>query len=113
VLGYAYAGMYRARAAYRHTVENTVYVAPDRLGQGLGTVLLRALAAECDRRGFAAMVAVIGGEAENRASIRLHESCGFVRAGTLRRVGSKFGRWLDTVLMQRGLAAADAAPDGR
>ncbi len=113
VLGYAYAGMYRARAAYRLTVENTVYVVPEHLGQGVGKALLRRLIAECERGGFAEMVAVIGGEVENRASIRLHESCGFVHAGTLRRVGHKFGRWLDTVLMQRGLPAADAAPPAR
>ncbi|WP_431855222.1 N-acetyltransferase family protein [Azospirillum sp.] len=112
VLGYAYAGMYRARAAYRLTVENTVYVAPEHLGQGVGKALLGAIIAECERGGFAEMVAVIGGEVENRASIRLHESCGFAHAGTLRRVGNKFGRWLDTVLMQRGLSAG-AAPHGR
>ncbi len=113
LLGYAYAGMYRGRAAYSQTVENTVYIDPGHHGHGLGSALLRALIAECERRGFAEMIAVIGGDVENRASVRLHESCGFTRVGTLKRVGRKFDRWLDTVLMQRGLTSAEGAPDGR
>lgn len=106
VVGYAYAGAYRPRIAYRFTVENSVYIHPARLGQGLGRLLLKTLIGACEQRGCRQMIAVIGDSA-NTASIRLHESLGFRHAGVLKSVGFKFGRWLDTVLMQLPLAEAD------
>jgi len=106
VIGYAYAGPYRTRPAYRFTVENSVYVRPGNLRQGIGQLLLTALLAECAHRGFRQVIAVIGDSA-NQASIRLHESLGFFLVGTLRDVGFKFDRWYDSVLMQRELDAHD------
>lgn len=112
VVGYAYAGPYRPRPAYGNTVENSVYVRPDRQGLGLGRRLLDALIAGAEARGFRQMVAVIGDSA-NAASIRLHEAAGFAMVGTLRSVGRKHGVWLDTVLMQRPLGPGDGAPPSR
>lgn len=109
VAGYAYAGPYRPRLAYRDTVENSIYLRSDAMGRGLGRCLLDALVAECEARGFRQMVAVVG-DSGNLASIRLHERAGFTRVGVLRSVGYKHGRWLDTVLLQRALGAGDAAP---
>jgi phosphinothricin acetyltransferase len=106
--GYAYAGPYRPRRAYRFSVEDSVYIAPDRQGLGLGRALLDRLIAESERRGFRQMVAVIGDSAQ-AASIALHRTCGFQDVGTLRSVGFKFERWLDTVLMQRPLGPGDAS----
>jgi phosphinothricin acetyltransferase len=100
--GYAYAGSYRPRPAYRHTVEDSVYLAPDLLRRGIGRVLLGELVAQCAAGGFRQMIAVIGDSA-NAGSIRLHEQLGFLPVGVLRDVGFKFGRWVDTVLMQRAL----------
>jgi L-amino acid N-acyltransferase YncA len=102
VLGYAYAGSYRARPAYRFSVENSVYLDPAAQGRGVGTELLLALIKECEQRGYRQMVAVIGDSA-NLASIGVHKRTGFQMVGTLQNVGLKFGRWLDTVLMQRAL----------
>ncbi len=104
VVGFAYAAPYRPRAAYRYTVEDSVYVAPDAIGGGVGTVLLAALIETCTAMGFRQMVAVIG-DSENRGSIRLHEKAGFTDAGTLKAVGYKFDRWVDSVTMQRTLGA--------
>ena len=109
LLGYSYAGPYRTRPAYRSTVENSVYVDEAAQGQGVGRALLSALIEAAAERGFRQMVAVIGDSA-NRASIRLHESCGFTHVGTLRSVGWKHGRWLDSVLMQRALGPGDSTP---
>lgn len=109
IIGYAYATAYRPRPAYRNTVENSVYVRQDMVGRGVGRALLQALIAECEGRGFRQMVAVVGDSA-NLASIRLHEALGFRLVGTLRSVGRKHGRWLDTVLLQRPLGDADATP---
>jgi phosphinothricin acetyltransferase len=109
LVGYAYAGPYRPRPAYRHTVENSVYVRPGRERRGVGRRLLAALLAECEARGMRQVVAVIGDSA-NHASIGLHESLGFRRAGVLRSVGYKFGRWVDSVQMQRELGPGDRAP---
>jgi phosphinothricin acetyltransferase len=108
VQGFAYAGPYRARAAYRFTVEDSVYVHVARMGQGIGRLLLAELIAACERAGCRQMVAVIGGD-ESAASIALHQSLGFRRVGTLAKVGFKFGRWLDTVLMQRPLGEGDGS----
>ncbi len=100
IAGYAYVSSYRARPAYRFTVENSVYIRPGFERRGLGRMLLRALLKECEKRPFRQVVAVIGDSA-NTASIELHRSLGFELTGTFRAVGFKFGRWLDTVLMQK------------
>lgn len=107
--GYAYAGPYRARPAYRATVENSVYVAPDAQRAGIGRALLAALVDATAERGFRQMVAVIG-DSGNLPSIRLHESAGFAHAGVLRAVGWKHGRWLDSVLMQRAVGPGASEP---
>ena len=112
VVGYAYAGPYRPRPAYANTVENSVYVRADRHGRGIGRALLGRLIAEAERRGFRQMIAVIGDSA-NRRSIELHRSLGFVLVGTLRGVGWKHERWLDSVLMQRALGPGDGTPPER
>jgi phosphinothricin acetyltransferase len=108
VAGYAYAGAWRPRPAYRHTVENSVYVAPGMQGRGIGLALLATLIARCTEGGRSQMVAVIGNSA-NAGSLGLHERLGFERVGVLRRVGFKFGQWVDTVLMQRALCASPDA----
>jgi L-amino acid N-acyltransferase YncA len=102
VAGYAYASRFRPRIGYRFTVEDSVYIHPDRLGRGLGRLLLARLIQDCQALGLRQMVAVIGDSA-NTASLRLHESFGFRRVGVLERVGWKFERWFDAVLMQREL----------
>lgn len=106
VVGYAYAGPYRPRPAYRYTVENSVYVAAGQERRGIGRLLLAALLEECGRLGVRQVMAVIGDSA-NEASIRVHSALGFRRVGTLTSVGFKFGRWLDVVLMQRELGEGD------
>jgi len=107
--GYAYGGPYRARPAYRFTVEDSVYVAPQMHGGGVGRALLMALVQESEMRGFRQMIAVIG-DSEQTASIALHAAAGFYVVGTFPHVGFKFGRWLDTVLMQRPLGQGSTAP---
>ena len=107
--GFAYAGSYRARPAYRYTVENTVYVAPDATGRGIGTALLGTLIERCANLGYRQMVAVIGG-IENDSSIALHAKLGFRRVAHLQSVGNKFGHWIDLVVMQRGLGPGDDTP---
>lgn len=109
VLGYGYAGPYHRRPAYRTTVEDSIYLAVEARGRGIGHALLAALIAESEARGFRQMIAVIG-DSGHAASIRLHQAAGFVLVGTFRDVGYKFGRWLDTVLMQRPLGAGGGAP---
>ncbi|MCG6205709.1 N-acetyltransferase family protein [Rhodopseudomonas sp. HC1] len=102
VCGYAYAGPYRPRPAYRFTVENSVYLAPAAQRRGVGTALLNELIAQCEARGFRQMIAVIGDSA-NAGSVGVHRKTGFELIGVHRNVGLKFGRWLDTVMMQRAL----------
>jgi phosphinothricin acetyltransferase len=102
VLGYAYAGPYRPRSAYRYAVEDSVYVAPDAVGAGVGRELLRQLIVRCETLGKRQMMAVIGDSA-NHASIRLHAQLGFRHVGTIEAIGFKHGRWVDSVLMQRPL----------
>ncbi|MFY9896591.1 MAG: N-acetyltransferase family protein [Xanthobacteraceae bacterium] len=106
VAGYAYAGPYRARPAYKWSVEDSVYVAPNMHRKGIGALLLRALVAASAQRGYRQMIAVIGDSAQI-GSIALHERAGFRHIGTLRSVGFKRGKWLDTVLMQRALGEGD------
>jgi L-amino acid N-acyltransferase YncA len=103
IAGYAYAGPYRARPAYRLTVENSVYVAPDMQRRGIGGALLMALIEASQARGYRQMIAVIGDSTKQAASIGLHIACGFHHVGILDNVGYKHGRWLDSVLMQRAL----------
>ncbi len=112
VLGYAYAGPYRPRPAYRFTVENSVYLDPSAHRRGIGLQLMEHLITECEARGFRQMIAVIGDSA-NAGSIGVHRKCGFQMIGTHPSVGLKFGRWLDTVMMQRALGAgATTVPSG-
>lgn len=111
VAGYAYAGPYRSRPAYRHAVECTVYVAPEAQRSGIGRRLLERLIEEAEACGFRQMIAIIGGS-EHRASIELHRALGFALVGTLRAVGRKHDAWLDTVLMQRALGDGNATPPG-
>ena len=106
VAGYAYAGPYRPRPAYRYTVENSVYLDPAYYRRGIGSALLNELIAQCTARGFRQMIAVIGDSA-NAASIGLHRRAGFAMIGIHPNVGFKFGRWLDSVQMQ--LALGDGA----
>jgi L-amino acid N-acyltransferase YncA len=103
VAGYAYATQFRDRPAYAASCEDSIYVAPDRVGQGVGTALLSALIEAAREYGFEQMIAVIGGA--EPASVALHEKAGFVEAGRMRNVGRKFGRVLDTLYMQRDLTA--------
>ena len=107
VVGYAYAGAYRPRPAYRFTVENSVYLAPATHRRGIGLQLLQRLIAECEVRGFRQMIAVIGDSA-NAGSVGVHTRAGFSMIGTHPNVGFKFGRWLDTVMMQLALGEGAA-----
>jgi L-amino acid N-acyltransferase YncA len=109
VVGYAYASAYRSRPAYRHTVEDSIYVAPGHRQAGIGSALLRALIEQCEALGFRQMVGVVGNSA-NTGSLRVHEALGFTRVGTLASVGYKFGQWVDTVLMQRALGEGASTP---
>ncbi len=106
VLGYGYCTLYRARSAYRHTLEDSIYVKDGRQGKGVGKAVLKELIARCEALNYRQLIAVIGDSA-NAGSIRLHASLGFVRAGNLRSTGYKFGRWVDSVLMQLPLGEGD------
>ncbi len=110
VVGYAYAAPFRPRPAYRHTVENSVYVAPGFDGRGIGRALLMALIDRCTAAGKRQMVAVIGGGYQNAGSVRLHQALGFKEAALLKSVGRKFDRWLDTLMMQLALGPGDSRP---
>ena len=102
VCGYAYASPWRPRPAYRYTVEDTVYISPDRTGRGLGRALLAGLLTGCEQAGARQVIAVIA-DTGSDASVALHRRFGFEQAGRLRAVGRKHGRWIDTILMQREL----------
>ena len=106
VTGYAYANAYRTRPAYRFTVEDSIYLAPDMQGKGIGRALLESLVSTCTAKGYRLMLAVIGDSAQ-QASIRLHRSQGFTFCGTIHSVGYKFDRWLDSVIMQLPLGEGD------
>jgi L-amino acid N-acyltransferase YncA len=103
VAGYAYCAPWKTRPAYRHTVEDSIYVAPDAVGCGVGGLLLDALLLDCSRAGVREVIAVVV-DADCAASLALHRNRGFVDAGRLTAVGFKHGRWLDTVLLQRSLS---------
>jgi L-amino acid N-acyltransferase YncA len=109
VKGYAYASSYRPRPAYRHTVENSIYVCSASARMGLGGSLLGDLIKQCTARGYRQMVAVIG-DSENTPSIKLHAAYGFVHCGTLRSLGFKQGKWLNQVIMQQSLGEGDTTP---
>ncbi|MET7764765.1 N-acetyltransferase family protein [Streptomyces sp. NPDC005393] len=104
IAGYAYAGPWRPKPAYRHTVEDSIYLAPGRTGEGLGRALLDALLARCAQAGVRQVVSVIA-DTGHDASAALHRGFGFTPAGRLAGVGRKHGRWIDTLLMQRDLTA--------
>jgi L-amino acid N-acyltransferase YncA len=106
VLGFAYAGPYRPRSGYRFTVEDSVYVAPGAHGKGIGRRLLSEVVARAEALGRLQMLAIIG-DSGNAPSIGLHAALGFRQIGTMRSVGFKFGRWVDTVIMQRALGSGD------
>ena len=108
VAGYAYANAYRTRPAYRFTVENSVYIAPDVQSRGVGRALLAKLVNACTAQGYRLMVAIIGDSA-NFASITLHRRAGFRFCGTIHSVGYKFGRWLDSVIMELPLGDGDTS----
>ena len=109
ILGFAYAAAYRSRPAYRFTVEDSVYVADGLRGRGIGSALLGELVARCEAGPWRQMLAVVG-DSGNSGSIALHRRFGFELAGTLRSVGFKHGRWVDTPILQRGLGAGDTQP---
>jgi L-amino acid N-acyltransferase YncA len=111
VLGYAYFSQLRDRSAYRYTVEDSIYVRDDVRGQGVGKALVARLLHEAEAAGFRQMIAVIG-DSENIGSIGVHASLGFKQVGVLRASGLKFGRWVDTVYMQRALGRGDADVPG-
>jgi len=111
ILGFAYAGPFRLRAAYRYTVEDSVYIAPDAIGRGVGRAVLSAVLGACEAAGIRQVVAVIG-DSGNAASIGLHRSLGFEPAGVGRSFGFKHDRWVDIVWMQKALNGGDTrAPD--
>lgn len=110
LLGYAYAGAFRPRPAYRFIVEDSVYIAPDAKGQGVGLLLMQALIEACRVAGFRQIIAVIGDGHADSASVRLHEKLGFRHSGRLEGSGYKHGRWLDTVFMQLPLNGGATAP---
>ena len=112
VVGYCYAGPYRARIGYRFSVEDSIYIDPGEVGRGIGRALLARVIERSAELGYRQMVAVIGGS-ETVASIRLHAALGFAHVGVLRAIGFKFGRWVDSVLMQRPLGPGDTALPGQ
>jgi len=106
IIGFAYAAPYHARPAYRFTVEDSVYVADGLTGRGAGSAMLGELISRCERGPWRQMIAIIGDSA-NAASLALHRRFGFALAGSLKSVGFKFGRWVDTPILQRGLGLGD------
>ncbi len=112
VVGYAYVTPYRPRPAYRHTVEDSVYVKTGRAGHGIGGKLLGTLVQRCTAAGWRQMLAIVG-DSRNAASLALHAAQGFHPVGTMRSVGHKHGEWRDTVLMQRALGESDTTPPTR
>jgi L-amino acid N-acyltransferase YncA len=111
IVGYSYASSYRPRPAYRFAIEDSVYVADGLAGRGVGGALLAALIARCEAGPWRQMIAIIG-DSGNAASVALHRRHGFDMVGTLRSVGFKLGRWVDTVLMQRALGPGGTAAPG-
>ena len=113
ILGYAYGSAYHVRSAYRFTIQDSVYIAEEARGRGLGRLLLQALIDRCTDRGYRQMVALVGGS-ENAGSIGLHTALGFRTCGVVEAAGLKFGRWLDVVMMQKELGAGRSdIPEGK
>jgi L-amino acid N-acyltransferase YncA len=116
VIGYAYASAFHPRSAYRYSLENSVYVAADRTGQGIGTALMEHLIGRCTALGYRQIVALIG-DRENGTSFRLHTRLGFKPVGNLAAIGLKFNRWVDVFEMQlalgEGRASIPAADPGK
>ena len=111
IAGYGYCALYRTRSAYRYALEDSVYVRQDVQGRGVGAAILAELVRRCEALGYRQLIAVIG-DSSHAASIGLHASQGFLRVGSLRSVGYKFGRWVDSVIMQRPLGPGDGtAPE--
>jgi L-amino acid N-acyltransferase YncA len=110
ILGYAYAGPFRPRPAYRFVVENSIYLAPDLQGRGIGRLLLAGLIERATEAGFRQMIAVIGDGRPGSASVKLHEKMGFRHSGRLEGSGYKHGRWLDTVFMQLAMNGGSSLP---
>lgn len=106
IVGYGYCNLFRTRSAYRFALEDSIYVKDGEHGKGIGRALLTQLIDQCTTLGYRQMIAVIG-DSGNAGSIGLHESLGFIRSGMLRSTGIKFGRWVDTVMMQRPLGPGD------
>lgn len=106
IVGYGYCNLFRTRSAYRFSLEDSIYVKDGEHGKGIGRALLAELIGQCTALGYRQMIAVIG-DSGNAGSIGLHESLGFIRSGMLRSTGIKFGRWVDTVMMQRPLGPGD------
>ena len=106
ILGYAYCAPYKPRPGYKYTVEDSVYVRQDATGRGIGRALLTALVEQAQQRGYLQIMAAIG-DSGNEASVRLHRACGFVEIGTARRIGFKFGRFLDVVYMQLDISGEE------
>lgn len=102
VIAYSYVSVYRERSAYSNTVENAIYVSPEQRNSGVGILLVKALIKKCEKTDLKQMIAVIG-DSENHGSIKLHSKLGFRKIGVLEKVGFKFGRWIDVVLMQKAL----------
>jgi L-amino acid N-acyltransferase YncA len=112
VAGFAYGSPFRPRASYRYTVEDSVYIGPERLGQGIGKALLAGVIEASEALGLRQMVAMVG-DSGNERSVRLHRSMGFTPVGVFRAIGFKHGRWVDVAMLQRPLnAGADAEPSG-
>lgn len=112
IMGYAYASPFRTRPAYRWAIEDSVYVAPEAKGKGIGKSLLKSLLEICEAQGYHQMLAVIGDGKGNKGSVALHESLGFDHSGVIVASGFKFGQWIDTVIMQKTLnGGAEKAPD--
>ena len=109
VLGYGYCTLYRTRSAYRYSLEDSVYVRQGSHRKGIGRAVLAELIRRCEALGYRQLIAVIGDSA-HAPSIGVHAAAGFLRVGTIRSVGYKFGRWVDTVIMQRPLGAGDGTP---
>jgi L-amino acid N-acyltransferase YncA len=110
VIGYAYAGAFRPRPAYRFSVEDSLYLAPDAQGRGVGAMLLQELIVACTARGYRQIFAVIGDGQPSSPSVRLHEKLGFRHSGRLEGSGFKFGRWLDTAIMQLSINGGNGTP---
>jgi len=109
VIGYAYGNWFKPRPAYRFSVEDSIYLAPEAAGRGLGRLLLAELLAVLERSGIRKVMAVIGDSA-NAGSVGVHRALGFSEIGVVRACGWKFGRWLDIVLMEKAIGAADTTP---